>query len=97
MRILSLLAVGAGLAFSQDPLRTLPKNYQLTFENEFVRVIRVHYGRHEKLSHDHPKTPTVYVYLSDAGRVKFKHTGEEAYARPSGSESWRFSTESRSA
>ena len=60
--------------YGQDPLRTLPKNYQLAFENDVVRVIRVHYGAHEKLLvHDHPKTPTIYVYLSDGGPVRFKH------------------------
>ena len=67
-------------AFAQDPLRTLPKNYTLEFENEVVRVIRVHYGAGEKLpSHDHPKTPTVYVYLADAGPVWFRHTGSEPF------------------
>src|SRR5258708_28995689 len=65
-----MLAAG----YSQDPVRTLPKNYQLAFENDLVRVIRVHYGPHEKLLvHDHPKTPTIYVYLSDGGPVRFKH------------------------
>ena len=65
-----MLAAG----YSQDPVRTLPKNYQLAFENDLVRVIRVHYGSHEKLLvHDHPKSPTIYVYLSDGGPVRFKH------------------------
>ena len=68
----SFLMLAAG--YGQDPLRTLPKNYQLAFENDLVRVIRVHYGPHEKLVvHDHPKTPTIYVYLSDGGPVRFKH------------------------
>jgi hypothetical protein len=60
--------------YGQDPLRTLPQNYHRAFENDLVRVIRVHYGAHEKLVvHDHPKTPTIYVYLSDGGPVRFKH------------------------
>jgi hypothetical protein len=72
-----LLAVAAQ---AQDPLRTLPRNYQLTFENDLVRVIRVHYDAGEKLPvHDHPKTPTIYVYLSDAGPVRFKHAGSEPF------------------
>jgi hypothetical protein len=28
---------------------------------------------------DHPKTPTIYVYLSDAGPVRFKHAGAEPF------------------
>ncbi len=66
--------------YGQDPLRTLPKNYQLAFENDVVRVIRVHYGAHEKLLvHDHPKTPTIYVYLSDGGPVRFKHAEADPF------------------
>ncbi len=73
----------AGLCAAQDPLQVLPHNYSVAFDNEFVRVVRVHYGVHEKLpAHDHPKTPTVYVYLADAGSVKFIHTGFDALERP---------------
>ena len=75
-----VLAAAAVAAYGQDPLRTLPKNYQLALENDLVRVIRVHYDAHEKLPvHDHPKTPIIYVYLSDAGPVRFKHKGDEPY------------------
>lgn len=73
----------AGICAGQDPLQVLPRNYSLAFENEYVRVLRVYYGPHEKLPvHDHSKTPTVYVYLADAGPVKFIHTGFEALERP---------------
>jgi len=77
---LLVLAAAGVAAYGQDPLRTLPKNYQLAFENDVVRVIRVHYDAHGKLPvHDHPKTPIIYVYLSDAGPVRFKHKGDEPY------------------
>ncbi|MGI8746692.1 MAG: cupin domain-containing protein [Bryobacteraceae bacterium] len=67
-------------AYGQDPLRVLPKNYQLAFENDVVRVLREHYGAREKLPlHDHSKTPTIYVYLSDSGPVRFNHTGSESF------------------
>ncbi len=70
----------AGLCAAQDPLQVLPHNYSVAFDNEFVRVVRVHYGPHERLPvHDHPKTPTVYVYLADAGPVKFTHTGADPF------------------
>ena len=44
---------------SQDP--HLPSNYQLAFENDWVRVVRVRYGPREKLPvHDHSARATVY-------------------------------------
>jgi len=40
--------------------------------------VHVHYGAGERVPvHDHPKTPTLYVYLSDAGPVKFVHTDDD--------------------
>ena len=39
--ILSLLAVNAP---AQDPLKLLPHAYKLQFENDWVKVVRVHYG-----------------------------------------------------
>ena len=44
------------------------------FENAWVRIVRVHYAPHEKTrAHDHPSTPTVYVYTTDGGRLKIVH------------------------
>jgi hypothetical protein len=75
-----LLLLGGVFLRAQDPLQLLPKNYGLVFENEFVRVIRVHYGPHEKLPvHDHPVRPTVYVYLSESGPVRFSHVETQAF------------------
>jgi hypothetical protein len=73
-----VLAALAGLAASgagaQDPLTTLPKNYQKIFENENVTVIRAHYGGHEKIPvHDHPAVATVFVYLNNSGQVRIDH------------------------
>src|SRR5579884_3621909 len=68
----SLLFVTA--AFAQDPLTLLPRNYRLDFENPIVRVVHVHYEPHEKLPvHKHSERPTVYVYLSDSGPVRYTH------------------------
>jgi hypothetical protein len=75
-RVLLTLWVFTGLAFAQDPLKTLPQNYKLLFENRWVKVTRVHYGPHEKLpAHGHTQTGSAYVYLNDAGPVVFKHIG----------------------
>ncbi|MEP7339846.1 MAG: hypothetical protein ABI977_19055 [Acidobacteriota bacterium] len=71
--IVCLLSIGA---VAQDPLKTLPNNYKLEYENDWVKVIRVHYGAKEKIpEHDHPATGTAYVYLNDSGAVIFKHVG----------------------
>ena len=58
----------------------LPKNYRVEFESSWVRVVHVHYAAQSILpQHDHPKTPTLYIYLTDAGPVRFKHTGANPY------------------
>ena len=68
------LGLGAVAAGAQDPLVTLPQNYQLVFENADVRVIRAHYGAHEKVPvHDHAAFATVFVYLNDSGQVRIDH------------------------
>ncbi len=60
--------------FAQDPLQVAPQNYKLEFENDWVKVVRVHYGPHEKIpAHDHTQTGAAYVYLNDSGPVIFKH------------------------
>ena len=46
----------------------------IEFENAWVRIVRVHYLPHEKTrAHDHPATPTVYVYTTDGGRLRIVH------------------------
>jgi hypothetical protein len=70
---------------ARDAVKVLPDNYQVQFENEYVRVTRVHYPPHAKLpGHTHTSLATAYVYLNDAGPVAFKHVGLEygAVTRP---------------
>jgi hypothetical protein len=54
------------------------------FENQWVRIVRVHYMAHEKTRyHDHPAAPTVYVYTTDGGRLRILHDEkEEPVIRP---------------
>jgi quercetin dioxygenase-like cupin family protein len=70
-------------ALAQDPTKVEPKHYQLAFENEFVQVVNVHYGPHEKSTlHSHPGG--VVVVLT-AGHLKFtdeKGKTQEVYAKP---------------
>ena len=77
---LCLLAVNA---IAQDPLQLLPNAYKLEFENEWVKIVRVHYAPHEKLpAHEHTPTASAYVYLSDGGPVVFNHKEYYAVTRP---------------
>src|SRR5215470_6934996 len=70
----SLLLTGAALA--QDPVKVAPQAYKLEFENEWVKVLRVHYAPKVNLpEHDHPASGAAYVYLNDCGPVIFKHIG----------------------
>ena len=54
----------ATAALAQDPVKVDPKHYKVEFENAQVRVIRSHYGPHEKgAMHEHPAN--VSVLLTD--------------------------------
>lgn len=79
-RVLLVVAVAALVGSSvsaQDPTVAFPKNYRKVLENADVVVLRVHYGPHESVGvHDHSDYPTVYVYLDDAGPVRFVHEPE---------------------
>jgi hypothetical protein len=72
-RLMTLLAL-AVVAAAQRPYATLPRNYALEFENEWVRVSRVKFSPGDKLPvHSHPSIPTIYVYLTDGGPIRFTH------------------------
>lgn len=81
MRALLLMSVLLRLnafAFHQDPLKVAPDAYKLQFENEWVKVTRVHYGPRARVPlHDHSRWPAAYVYLNDSGPVLFRHAGWE--------------------
>jgi quercetin dioxygenase-like cupin family protein len=56
-------------AMAQDPVKVDPQHYKVEFENSQVRVLRIHYGPHEKsVMHWHPGA--VAVFLTD-GSGKF--------------------------
>jgi quercetin dioxygenase-like cupin family protein len=71
------------IALAQDPTKVEPKHYKLAFENEWVQVVDVHYGPHEKSGlHDHPGG--VVVVLT-AGHLRFTDENgktKEVYAKP---------------
>jgi hypothetical protein len=56
-------------AFAQDPVKVDPKHYTVISENDRVRILKIHYGPHEKsVMHHHPDS--VVTPLTDA-HVKF--------------------------
>jgi hypothetical protein len=64
----------------QDPFTVAREAYQLQMENEWARVVRIHYNPHQSIvSHDHPRVGTIYVYLGNSGSVLFKHTGNAKF------------------
>ena len=71
MRVpLALCGVVLGLCvvpmvWAQDAVKVDPKHYTVVSENEQVRILKVHYGPHEKsVMHSHPAT--VAVFMTDA-------------------------------
>jgi quercetin dioxygenase-like cupin family protein len=69
----------------QDPTTSLPGAYKVQFENDYVRIVRVHYDAGAKLAeHTHPAGTTAYVYLNDSEGVVFSHVGgsNRAVTRP---------------
>jgi hypothetical protein len=80
-----LLIIAAGTVRAQEAIATVPDAYSPVFENEWVKVTRVHYAPHAKLpAHAHTAWASAYVYLNDSGPVAFKHIGAEygAATRP---------------
>ena len=62
---------GAALTRAEDAAKVDAKHYTVAFENDQVRVLKVHYGPGEKsVMHSHPET--VVVFLNDAkGKFNF--------------------------
>jgi quercetin dioxygenase-like cupin family protein len=52
------------LVWAQDAVKVDPKHYSVVSENDQVRIVKVHYGPHEKsVMHSHPNS--VAVMLTD--------------------------------
>jgi quercetin dioxygenase-like cupin family protein len=65
----ALLCLTGSVALAQDAVKVDPKHYKVELENAQVRVLRIHYGAHEKsVMHHHPDS--VVTFLTDA-HVKF--------------------------
>ena len=86
------LLVGA-VCLGQDPVKVDGKHYKVESENAQVRILRIHYGPHDKsVMHQHPDSVVVYLTDSDArmttpdGKSQIMHgkAGQAAFA-PAGS------------
>ena len=59
----------APIVAAQDAVKVDPKHYSVISENDQVRILKVHYGAHEKsVMHGHPSS--VAVFLND-GKGQF--------------------------
>jgi len=69
---------------AQDAVKADPKHYTVVSENEQVRILKVHYGPHEKsVMHSHPNT--VAVFLTDAkGTFTFPDGKKQDFAVKAG-------------
>jgi hypothetical protein len=62
--VTSLLCLTGSAALAEDPVKVDPQHYKVEFENAQVRVLRVHFGPHERsVMHSHPDG--VAIFLSD--------------------------------
>ena len=62
--LLGILILAAGESWGQDPVKVDPKHYRVEFENDRVRVVRVHFDPHYK-SAMNSTPPRVVVVLTD--------------------------------
>ena len=65
----ALCVSAVSVVWAQDAVKVDPKHYSVISENDQVRILKAHYGAHEKsVMHSHPNV--VAVYLSN-GTVSF--------------------------
>ena len=58
-----------------DPTLVDAKHYKVEFENEHVRVLRIHYGAHEKGAQHEHQLNRVVLYLNDQNNRKTDDVG----------------------
>jgi len=62
-----LCACIAPIVSAQDAVKVDPKHYSIVSENDQVRILKVHYGPHEKsVMHSHPNAVAVFLTDSNA-------------------------------
>jgi len=69
--VLGVLTTAIGFASAlaiqvPDAAVASPDHYKVEFENEYVKIVRAHYGPHEKAAmHSHPSPGGVVVHLTN--------------------------------
>src|SRR3984893_12157367 len=88
--LLCVCVVPALLA--QDAVKVDPKHYTVISENDQVRILKVHYGPHEKsVMHSHPAT--VAVFLTDSkAQFAYPEGKKEQFATKAGDAQYSAST-----
>jgi len=74
----------ASIASAQDAVKVDPKHYSVVSENDQVRILKVHYGPHEKsVMHSHPNLAA--VFLSDSkGQFTFPDGKKQDFTSKAG-------------
>jgi quercetin dioxygenase-like cupin family protein len=69
---------------AQDAVKADPKHYSVVSENDQVRILKVHYGPHEKsVMHSHPAAAA--VFLTDAkGQFNFPDGKKQEFSVKAG-------------
>ena len=69
---------------AQDPVKVDPKHYSVVTENDQVRILKVHYGAHEKsVMHSHPNLAA--VFLNDSkGQFTFPDGKKQEFTAKAG-------------
>jgi hypothetical protein len=81
MRIVSVVALTVAGVVTAMGAQGLPSNYNVQFENAWVRVTSVRYAPRERVApHSHTPYASAYVYLNDGPPVVFKHVGGKGMA-----------------
>ena len=77
------LGLGASV-LAQDAVKVDPKHYTVVSENDQVRILKVHYGPHEKsVMHSHPNLAA--VFLNDAkGQFTFPDGKKQDFTAKAG-------------
>ena len=71
------------VALAQDPTKVEPAHYKLAFENEYVQVVNVHYGPHEKSGlHAHPGGVVVVLTERHLRFTDENGKTQEVFAKP---------------
>src|SRR5579864_2203285 len=82
----------APIVSAQDAVKVDPKHYTVVSENDQVRILRAHYGPHEKsVMHSHPAT--VAVFLSDSkGQFAFPDGKTQEFVTKAGDAQYQGAT-----